>query len=161
MAASAATRVLNTIGALLPDRVWRAPPVLALMGPAAGMALRAGRVAMAGRAPNGQAFVANPKWIWLIAKSSAQLDGQQFGPPGPARPDRLVTETSGSPSEESSPSAAPSSAIPRPNLPSLIMAQREPDNRRGYDTPPNGHFHAFVIGDLSPMTTRSALQPVT
>ena len=65
------------------------------------------------------------------------------------------------PSEESSPSAAPSSAIPRPNLPSLIMAQREPDNRRGYDTPPNGHFHAFVIGDLSPMTTRSALQPVT
>jgi hypothetical protein len=25
MAASAATRVLNTIGALLPDRVWRAP----------------------------------------------------------------------------------------------------------------------------------------
>jgi hypothetical protein len=83
MAASAATRVLNTIGALLPDRVWRAPPVLALMGPAAGMALRAGRVAMAGRAPNGQAFVANPKWIWLIAKSSAQLDGQQFGPPGP------------------------------------------------------------------------------
>jgi hypothetical protein len=82
MAASAATRVLNTIGALLPDRVCRAPPVLALMGPAAGMALRAGRVAMAGRAPNGQAFVANPKWIWLIAKSSAQLDGQQFGPPG-------------------------------------------------------------------------------
>jgi hypothetical protein len=46
------------------------------------MALRAGRGAMAGRAPNGQAFVANPKWIWLIAKSSAQLDGQQFGPPG-------------------------------------------------------------------------------
>ena len=83
MRASAATRALNTIGTLLPDWAWRAPPVLAVMGPTAGMALRAGRVAMAGRAPNGQAFVANPQRIWLIVTSSACLGDQQFGPPGP------------------------------------------------------------------------------
>lgn len=83
MGTSAATRVLNAIGALLPDRAWRAPPVLAMMGPAAGMALHAGRVAMAGRAPNGQAFVTNPQRIWLIARSSARLGDQHFGTPGP------------------------------------------------------------------------------
>jgi hypothetical protein len=53
------------------------------MGPAAGKALRAGRVAMTGKAPNGHAFVVNPQRIWLIAKSSACLGDQQLGPPGP------------------------------------------------------------------------------
>jgi hypothetical protein len=81
--ASAATRALNAIGVLVPDRAWRAPAVLAVMGPAAGQALRAGRVAMTGRAPNGQAFVVNPQRIWLTAQSSARLGDQHLGPPGP------------------------------------------------------------------------------
>jgi hypothetical protein len=38
--ASAATRALNAIGTLVPDRAWRAPSVLAVMGPPAGRALR-------------------------------------------------------------------------------------------------------------------------
>ena len=80
---SAATRALNAIGAVVPDRAWRAPAVLAVMGPAAGMALRAGRVAMTGKAPNGHAFVVNPQQIWLIAESSARLGDQHFGAPGP------------------------------------------------------------------------------
>ena len=83
LGASAATRALNAIGTLVPDWAWRAPSVLAVMGPAAGKALHAGRVAMIGRAPNGHAFAANPQRIWLIAKSSARLGDQQFGPPGP------------------------------------------------------------------------------
>jgi hypothetical protein len=83
LAASAATRALNAIGVLVPDRAWRAPAVLAVMGPAAGQALRAGRVAMTGRAPNGQAFVVNPQRIWLTAQSSARLGDQHLGPPGP------------------------------------------------------------------------------
>jgi hypothetical protein len=83
--ASAATRALNAIGTLVPDRAWRVPSVLAVMGPAAGQALRAGRVAMIGKAPNGHVFVVNPEQIWLIAKSSACLGDQQFGPPGPLR----------------------------------------------------------------------------
>jgi hypothetical protein len=81
--ASAATRALNAIGTLVPDRAWRTPLVLAVMGPAAGKVLRAGRVAMTGMAPDGHAFVVNPQRIWLIAKSSARLGDQHLGPPGP------------------------------------------------------------------------------
>jgi hypothetical protein len=83
LAASGATRALNAIGALVPGRAWRAPPVPAVLGPAAGQALRAGRVALAGEAPNGQAFVVSPQRIWLITRSSARLGDQDFGPPGP------------------------------------------------------------------------------
>jgi hypothetical protein len=50
---------------------------------AAGKALRAGRVAMTGTAPNGHAFVVNPQQIWLIPKSSARLGDQPLGPPSP------------------------------------------------------------------------------
>jgi hypothetical protein len=83
LATSAATRALNAIGALVPDRAWRAPTVLAVMGPAAGQALRTGRVAMTGRTPNGHAFVVNPQRIWRTTQSSARLGDQHLGPPGP------------------------------------------------------------------------------
>jgi hypothetical protein len=83
MVASPVTCVLNAVGSLLPDRAWRAHPVLAVMGLMAGTALRAGRVAMTGKAPNGQRFVANPSRIWLVAESSARLGDDNFGPPGP------------------------------------------------------------------------------
>jgi hypothetical protein len=83
MAASPVTRALNAVGSVLPDTAWRAHPVLAVMGHVAGTALRAGRVAMAGKTPNGQRFVANPLRIWLIKESSARLGDENFGPPGP------------------------------------------------------------------------------
>jgi hypothetical protein len=83
MESSPVTRAISAISARLPDGLWRAAPVLAAMGPTAGLALRAGRVAMAGRAPNGQGFVANPLRIWLIATSTACLGDQQFGAPAP------------------------------------------------------------------------------
>ncbi len=82
MVTSPATRALNAVGSLLPAQAWRAGPVLAVMGLVAGTALRAGRVAMTGKAPNGQRFVANPSRIWLIAESSARLGDDNFGPPG-------------------------------------------------------------------------------
>jgi hypothetical protein len=86
MGTSAATRALNAIGTLLPDRAWRAPRFLAVMGPVAGTALHAGRVAMAGTAPNGHAFVTNPQRIWLIGASAAAIGDQELGPAGPLRP---------------------------------------------------------------------------
>ena len=82
MLTSPVTRALNAVGSLLPDKAWRAEPVLAVMGLVAGTALRAGRVAMTGRTPNGQRFVANPSRIWLVADSSARLGNDNFGPPG-------------------------------------------------------------------------------
>jgi len=82
MVTSPVTRALNALGSLLPDGAWRANPILAVMGVVAGTALRAGRVAMTGKTPNGQRFVANPSRMWLIAKSSARLGDEDFGPPG-------------------------------------------------------------------------------
>ena len=82
MVTSPVTRALNAVGSLLPYKAWRADPVLAVMGLVAGTALRAGRVAMTGKTPNGQRFVANPSRIWLIAESSARLGDDNFGPPG-------------------------------------------------------------------------------
>ena len=85
MVTSPVTRALNAVGSLLPDKAWRADPVLAVMGLVAGTALRAGRIAMTGKVPNGQGFVANPSRIWLIAESSARLGDDNFGPPGSLR----------------------------------------------------------------------------
>jgi hypothetical protein len=80
--ASRVTNVLNAVGGVLPDRWWKASPVLSLMGPVAGTALRAGRVGLAGLAPNGQRFIANPLSVWLVADASASLGGTDFGPLG-------------------------------------------------------------------------------
>ena len=41
MTSSPVTRALSAIGARLPDRMWHAAPVLAVMGPTAGLALHA------------------------------------------------------------------------------------------------------------------------
>jgi hypothetical protein len=45
------------------------------MGAVAGPMMRAGKVRLAGRAPNGQRFIANPLLVWLVADSKATLDG--------------------------------------------------------------------------------------
>ena len=81
--ATPVTQALNTVGAVLPDRAWRSPKVVAAMGPMAGAALRAGRVGLVGRAPNGQRFVANPLRVWLMPEVTATLAGTDLGPPGP------------------------------------------------------------------------------
>lgn len=75
---------LNRVASLLPDRAWHSPPVLAAMSRVAGLALRAGRVRLTGRAPNGQRFVANPLRMWVARASSARLHDADLGPIGPA-----------------------------------------------------------------------------
>lgn len=48
--------------------------------------LGVGRVGLHGRVPNGQRFIANPRTLWAVVDSSAQLAGTDFGPPGPIEP---------------------------------------------------------------------------
>jgi hypothetical protein len=84
--ASGVTTLFNAVAAILPDRLWKAKPVLSLMGPVAGTALRAGRVGLAGVAPNGQRFIANPLRVWLVAEAAASLRGVDFGPMGALDP---------------------------------------------------------------------------
>ena len=83
LTATRSTRVMNALGRAMPDRAWRSPGVLKAMGPVAGIALRAQKVAMVGTSPNGNDFIANPQTIWVIDESSAQLQGDDFGTVGP------------------------------------------------------------------------------
>lgn len=84
--ATAATRIINAAGRLLPNVAWQSPAVLAAMGMAAGTLLGAGRVGLHGRVPNGQRFIANPRGLWAVADSRARLAEEDFGPPGPVHP---------------------------------------------------------------------------
>ena len=68
----------------LPDRAWRSDRVLAVMSRVAGAALGAGRVRLAGVAPNGQRFTANPLKIWVASSSRATIGGHDLGKMGPA-----------------------------------------------------------------------------
>ncbi|SRR5579884_235514 len=84
--ATAATRLMNTVGRLLPNAAWRRSTVLAAMGKVAGPLLGVGRVGLHGRVPNGQHFIANPRVLWAVVESHAALAGKDFGPPGPVQP---------------------------------------------------------------------------
>ena len=84
LASSPVTRMMSGMGALMPDALWRNAAVLRLMGAFAGVALRAGRLGLAGRAPNGQRFIANPLRIWLIPDSRAVVRGADLGDVGSA-----------------------------------------------------------------------------
>jgi hypothetical protein len=78
-----ATRALNGVGRVLPDRAWRARPLLSVMGSLAGSVLGAGKVGMTGTSPNGQEFIAYPLHMWVIDEARAVLGDQDFGPVGP------------------------------------------------------------------------------
>lgn len=77
------TRFMNAIGGATPGALWRQPLFLKLMGGVASVALGAGHLALAGEAPNGQRFAANPRLIWTVSDSTASLDDQDFGGLGP------------------------------------------------------------------------------
>ncbi|OSC43114.1 hypothetical protein [Mycobacterium decipiens] len=81
--ATLSTRLMSRIGARLPATAWTNRVVLAALGRAAGPMLRAGRVRLAGTAPNGQRFMIAPKWVWGVARSRAVLLGADLGPVGP------------------------------------------------------------------------------
>ena len=81
---TAVTRLFNRVCSVVPLRAWRSPPVLEVMSRVAGTALRAGRVRLTGRAPNGQPFIANPLSVWVAIRSRANVRGVDLGPMGPA-----------------------------------------------------------------------------
>ncbi|NIR46283.1 MAG: hypothetical protein GWN99_17750 [Gemmatimonadetes bacterium] len=86
LAATPATRALNMASRLLPEALWRNRAVLSLMGKTAASLLDLGKVGLHGRAPNGQAFIANPRALWLVDESVAVLGGEELGRPAPREP---------------------------------------------------------------------------
>jgi len=82
-ASTPATRLMNLMGSVLPEALWRSGVVLDAMGAVAGPLLRAGKLRLRGRVPNGQAFIASPRLIWAIPEATAVLAGEELGPVGP------------------------------------------------------------------------------
>jgi hypothetical protein len=83
LAETPATRLMNALGGMLPDALWRKEAVLKPMGKAASLVLRAGRLGLSGQAPNRQRFIANPMLIWAIQSSTARMDDQDLGEVSP------------------------------------------------------------------------------
>ena len=71
------TRLMSAIGGRLPSGAWTNRAVLGALGRAAGPTLGAGRVRLAGTAPNGQRFTLAPRQVWAVAGSRAALDGRR------------------------------------------------------------------------------------
>ena len=83
LAETPATRLINAVGGVLPDALWRKEAVLKLMGKAASLMLRAGRLGLTGQVPNHQRFSVNPRLIWVIQSSTARMGDQDWGSVGP------------------------------------------------------------------------------
>jgi hypothetical protein len=83
LAQTPATRLINAVGTVLPDALWRKEAVLKPMERAASLMLRAGRLGLTGQAPNRQRFIANPMLIWAIRSSTARIGDQDLGNVGP------------------------------------------------------------------------------
>ena len=83
LAKTPATRLINVVGDVLPDALWRKEAVLKPMGKAASLMLRAGRLGLTGQVPNHQRFIANPMLIWAIQSSTASMGNQDLGSVGP------------------------------------------------------------------------------
>jgi len=83
LAAPPATRLLNLVASIMPDFLWHNEAVLSAMGTMARSLLGTGRLALAGRAPSGQHFIANPLAAWTIPSSRARLAGVDIGEVGP------------------------------------------------------------------------------
>jgi len=83
-ASTPATRLMNLMGSVMPEALWRSGVVLDAMGAVAGPLLRTGKLRLRGRAPNGQSFIASPRLIWAIPEATATIAGEEMGPVGPA-----------------------------------------------------------------------------
>lgn len=74
-----ATRAINKIAQWLPDSLWQKESIMKAMGKFASIILKTGKLTLAGKVPNGQNFLSNPKLIWLISESQAVLKGENLG----------------------------------------------------------------------------------
>ncbi|MCV6973478.1 hypothetical protein [Mycobacterium bourgelatii] len=77
------TRLMTAVGSRLPAGTWTNRMALGVLSGAAGLALNAGQLRLAGTAPNGQRFMIAPRQLWEVAHSRAILGGQDLGPVGP------------------------------------------------------------------------------
>ena len=82
-ATTLATRMMSTMGSMVPLAAWRSRPVLRAVGAMAGRVLGVGKVQLTGTTSNRQHFDANPLRIWYVTESHAVVEGEDLGPIGP------------------------------------------------------------------------------
>jgi hypothetical protein len=73
------TRMMTQMMRLIPNSGWKSAAFLRGMGAVAGPALGAGKVALTGQTPNHQRFLASPKQIWFVERSTAVMHDVDFG----------------------------------------------------------------------------------
>lgn len=71
--------LMNAAASYLPNALWRSDALLRAIGKAGSLVLGAGRMSLTGAVPNGQRFRANPKRMWVIEDSRADVCGQDLG----------------------------------------------------------------------------------
>jgi hypothetical protein len=81
--ATAATRLMSTIGGRLSESAWTDPTILKRLSRVARRTLGVGDVRLTGRAPSGQCYTMAPKQLWVVADSHAVLGGRDLGPSAP------------------------------------------------------------------------------
>lgn len=74
-----ATRMMTTMGGLLPEAGWNSSVVLAAMGPVASGVLQSGRVRLRGATPNGPRFKSAPSKVWRVTGGRATYGGKDLG----------------------------------------------------------------------------------
>lgn len=86
VAPTAASRAMNIVAASFPEWAWRNPRTLGLTARMAGPILGAGRLSMAGKSPNGQSFIANPRKVWVVRSARLRVGDRETDRPGPVTP---------------------------------------------------------------------------
>ncbi len=86
VAPTIASRAMNLVAACFPEWAWRSPRMLRLTAMMAGPMLRAGKLSMAGVAPNGQSFIANPRKIWVVKSALLRVGDREASEPGAVTP---------------------------------------------------------------------------
>src|SRR5215207_9170505 len=67
----------------MPRSWWLGPEGPFAHGRGGATGPRDGALRLAGHTPNGQAYVANPRRIWLVTGGRAVVDGRELGETGP------------------------------------------------------------------------------
>ncbi|MCS5718754.1 hypothetical protein N1027_11480 [Herbiconiux sp. CPCC 205763] len=78
-----ATRMMTTMGGVLPAFAWNSGAVLAAMEPMARHMLRSGRMRLQGATPNGHRFRSAPVKVWRVVGGAASFNGHDLGAPAP------------------------------------------------------------------------------
>ncbi|MDX5481577.1 MAG: hypothetical protein LPK07_07820, partial [Hymenobacteraceae bacterium] len=73
------TSLLNLLSNMLPQNAWKSEAVVSNMERVASNMLHAGSLTLAGKAPNGQHFIAKPNLVTLVDTSKALLRGKDLG----------------------------------------------------------------------------------